>query len=265
LAVVAQKKDIVEYLIERGADVNVNAGALIEAVSLPQDPLDMVKYLIEHGADVNAAAEDGRTVLMFAIGLKRKIAIVKYLVEHGADVNATSQHGQHGQTALGLAAFANDYDIVEYLIVHGADVNFKDTNNKTALKLSTETLTMYDANRDWEKLLKVVKLLYYFMEPKPSSEEIKKMVSRPGTIKNWLLDPVYTEEEQKKFLDIRIQRRKNEADREVQTIRNNALTCTPFKSVPKVFSDIAVKEQRGYKRASTEEESARKKLKLSKE
>lgn len=62
--------------------------------------LDVVKYLVEHGAKVNLQTTEGDTALMWA-AVKKYPAMAKYLLNHGADVNLTNQSGY---TALSMVS-----------------------------------------------------------------------------------------------------------------------------------------------------------------
>lgn len=117
--------------------------------------MDMVKYLVEHGANVNVDIRDHdycwRTPLTRAMECKYwKLAT--YLVEHGADVNV-DVNNSHGGTPLTEAIWHKHFDLaklivdkganslykalfyairsgspdmVRYLVEHGADVNERD-------------------------------------------------------------------------------------------------------------------------------------------
>lgn len=95
LAVVVNNKDMVEYLIEKGADVNAKAGedmtALIWAAS--ESNFEMVKLLIEEGAKVNQQTKKGHTALHSAV-LDDKIKMARILLEAGADPYIEDEKGK---------------------------------------------------------------------------------------------------------------------------------------------------------------------------
>ena len=97
--------------------------------------LDIVEFLIQKGADVNAKDENGSTPLIYAAG-DGQIKVVKYLIEHGAQMKYTDQHGN---TPLHSAAEMNENLVLEYLIEkHGAQVNMKNEFGETPLHLAAE-------------------------------------------------------------------------------------------------------------------------------
>lgn len=94
--------EIVEWLVERGADVN--------AANTYGTPLfkhaafgnyDICRFLIEHGADVNVTAHAGHTPLFSAVSLRKcNCDIVRLLLEHGADPCHHSEHWDGSKTPL---------------------------------------------------------------------------------------------------------------------------------------------------------------------
>ncbi|MGL5254295.1 MAG: ankyrin repeat domain-containing protein, partial [Brevinema sp.] len=90
---------------------------------------EIVEYLVGKGADVNAKNQNGDTPLHEAASRGYK-EIVEYLVGKGADVNAKNDYGR---TPLHGAAINGQKEIVEYLVGKGADVNAKNQNGDTPL------------------------------------------------------------------------------------------------------------------------------------
>ena len=118
--------DIVKYLIDKKADVNLacNDGNLPLHEAALRAQLDMVKLLLKHGADVNAVIFDNNTALhetmkdyvsMFEIKnrdtksmWKAKLKIAQLLVQKGAKPNASRKDGK---SALDLAREIDDVDV----------------------------------------------------------------------------------------------------------------------------------------------------------
>ncbi|OGX07394.1 MAG: hypothetical protein A2Y06_01415 [Omnitrophica WOR_2 bacterium GWA2_37_7] len=119
------RKDVVEYLLANGADINApgpyqSKTLLMEASWWGQ--ADMVKFLIGRGAEVNLINENGYTALSEAISnanedFLNQLEIVKILVENGADVYLT---GMFKMTPLMLAVKSGDQRIIDYLKEKGA-------------------------------------------------------------------------------------------------------------------------------------------------
>ncbi len=147
--------DIVEFLIRKGADLNLKDSegktALLWAAS---NSLPNAKILIDHGAKVNIAANDGMTPFIQAtLGVssgKVPIDMCDLLLKKGADVNAElKDRNASGWTALHYAAVNEDAELVEYLIKHGAKVN-----NFSAEGSSPLFLAKSNGNEEIIKLLR---------------------------------------------------------------------------------------------------------------
>lgn len=77
--------EIVEWLVGRGADVNIaNTYGTPLFKHAGAGHYDVCKFLLEHGADVNIAAHAGHTALFYAVN-GRSCDIVRLLLAHGAD------------------------------------------------------------------------------------------------------------------------------------------------------------------------------------
>ena len=90
---------------------------------------DVVEVLIDHGADINASSDTGRTPVLGACA-KMNIDVVKYLVMYGADIH---KQDTNGETCLILAAKCS-LELCQILIDNGADVNTQHSSSgNTAL------------------------------------------------------------------------------------------------------------------------------------
>ena len=121
--------DMVEFLLNKGADVNLKDSegktALLWASS---NSFPNAKILVAKGADVYIAANDGMTPFIQAtLGVssgKVTLEMCDLLLENKADINAQLQKKSvQGWTALHYAVINGDTDLVVYLIDHGAIVN----------------------------------------------------------------------------------------------------------------------------------------------
>jgi uncharacterized protein len=143
-AVMYKPFEVVELLIESGADVNIISNVddstttpLLAALEI-EDVRDVYKkaeLLIKSGSDVNAKTSDGYSPIIFAVS-DNKIDIVKLLIEYGANVNA--QHNL-GWTPLMFAEQINSIELVKILIDAGADLNIQSSDNKNTVLINSVT------------------------------------------------------------------------------------------------------------------------------
>ena len=115
------KRDIVKYLLSKGAKVNAKDGdgdtALMKAVKSGFD--DVVELLVAGGADVKAKDNRGNSAFsLAAFGAHLEIADI--LLQHGADPNAADTYGI--TPLLGAATMGNE-EVLRYLVGKGAKVN----------------------------------------------------------------------------------------------------------------------------------------------
>ncbi len=96
--------DIVELLIEYGADINVREQISDErpmlGIAADNESYELVALLVESGADINAVDNDNFSALMYA-AMHGNIDITAYLVRKRADLNIKSYFGN---SAILLAA-----------------------------------------------------------------------------------------------------------------------------------------------------------------
>ncbi len=166
-AVYKSNLEIVEYLLENGADVNTTdlwkQTALMLSYGLNSD---VVKILIEQGADVNAKNHYKRTPLMYFVEYgtvksmklliennadvnsvdsdntsallcstyidkdKQAVQKIKLLISKGADIN---QQNNEGCSALLYASWHLDKSLIQYLIDKGAKINNSNKYGETSL------------------------------------------------------------------------------------------------------------------------------------
>ena len=128
--------EIVQALIDKGADINANSNPGRTALMWASisGHKEVVQLLLAKGADVNSKDVDGNTALIHAAD-EGRTEIVQALIDKGADVNAERigrgaliiTSGQisgvtkgRRETALSLAIKKRHKDIVDILRVHGA-------------------------------------------------------------------------------------------------------------------------------------------------
>ena len=90
---------------------------------------DVVEFLIIKGADLNVKNNDERIPLHFAAGFGHK-EVVSLSISKGAKINSKDRHGD---TPLYFAAFAGHTDIVRLILSKGADLKSKNKFGDTPL------------------------------------------------------------------------------------------------------------------------------------
>ena len=117
-AIKYKQTDIINYLLENNADVNLTLGYSTPLTEAMYDE-ELVRKLIDLGADVNLTTESGFTPLMASAG-RHNIAIAELLIEKGADIEAKDDDGIN---ALVYASTYNNEEMVKFLLEKGADAN----------------------------------------------------------------------------------------------------------------------------------------------
>lgn len=147
-AVINRQKDIAEYLISKGADVNEknlisNYTPVIWAMR--NNDLEMIKMLLNNGAELLLTTDLGESYLHFAVFLNRK-NLVEFFLNKGINVDI-KKYGN--LTPLHIAAVRGLKDIAELLIQKGADLTIKSTDGATPLHYAEAA-----GNREMADLLK---------------------------------------------------------------------------------------------------------------
>lgn len=143
-AVFGGRTDVVEFLLERGADVNaVSRGGYtalhVAARSQADNTPEIVWRLLGAGASVNVQNQDGDTPLMSAIG-NRDIALM--LLDSGANVKLVNNGGE---TALMYASGQHRTGMIKVLVDKGADINAKNKQGQTPLMWTSGAIDNVEA------------------------------------------------------------------------------------------------------------------------
>ena len=94
IAVYRDQKEIVQYLLEQGANVDFISGegsALMAACYKSNE--EFVKLLLKKGANPNLQNEIGTTALMYAVMNQNKL-IIKLLLDNKADITIKEKSGR---------------------------------------------------------------------------------------------------------------------------------------------------------------------------
>lgn len=114
------KVDIAEYLLERGADLDLFAAAMLGRTAV------VAKYLHDDPTVATSTGVHGLPSLYFpAVG--GHVEISQMLLDAGADVNA----GAGGNTALHGAALSGNVSMARWLLDQGADPKATNFEGKT--------------------------------------------------------------------------------------------------------------------------------------
>ena len=162
-AVVQQHHEVVQALLERGADVHARTQTRPTMVMLDQGPrrivkrspevgtilemggstalmfaaqvgdIESAKLLLLAGARVNDTAADGKSPLVMAVFAGHG-AFASYLLEAGADANAA----EAGYSALHAAVLRGNLNVVNALLANGANPNSQITKGSRVNRFGSQ-------------------------------------------------------------------------------------------------------------------------------
>lgn len=130
---------VVAALIQAGADVNVKANtgcnSLHYAAMSGFGQVERIELLLKNKADLESRENGGKTPLMWAVSSEKNFPVVKCLVEQGADLKTKDNFGN---SLLHEAVWMNKESdvVVKYLVERGADINAKNDQGKTPLEFA---------------------------------------------------------------------------------------------------------------------------------
>ncbi|PLX07854.1 MAG: hypothetical protein C0596_08925 [Marinilabiliales bacterium] len=116
-AVILDLPEVVNYLLEHGANINALSEANENPIHLVKSD-EVLKILMDKGSKLDYISVD-QTDLLYSIASEGLLESVKILVEkEGFDVNHTARKGDN---ALNAAVFNDHYKVAEYLLEQGAN------------------------------------------------------------------------------------------------------------------------------------------------
>jgi uncharacterized protein len=132
-AIEARYDDVADALVgQTQLDLNARGknGVTALMIYVWRDRKDAVEKLLNRGADVHITDNDGDTVLHGAAEVGN-VEVTRMLLAKGANANAKNKVG--GTPLMWAAVYGND-DVVRELLKHGADPTLKDEDGVTALQ-----------------------------------------------------------------------------------------------------------------------------------
>lgn len=125
--------EIAKYLIQKGADVNIENGCILRCAILFNHPA-MVKLLLSKGADLKLN-DPNDSILQLAINrrdqdededeIENRFEIILLLLKSGVDINKVFNGTGGTTTVLHIAIERNDLLMVKFLLNYGPDLSIK--------------------------------------------------------------------------------------------------------------------------------------------
>lgn len=121
--------DLVDMLLKKGAIPENNSDLLIWAIGNDYHAYNMVKFLLDRGVDVNSIESFPIKPLIHSI-TAQKTDITELLMEKGANIDGLSITGKD---ALMLLIQSNDTDLAKKIIAKGIDTSIRDFDGNNYL------------------------------------------------------------------------------------------------------------------------------------
>lgn len=135
-AALGGQPDVVKLLLDKGLKVDeINKqGETALMTAAAAGHAEVVQVLLDRGADVNARDVHRRSALNHAVFIRGHVEAARVLLDGGADINARDDPAE--RTILMHAAQSGHLEVVQVLLDKGAEVNARDCSGKTALNLA---------------------------------------------------------------------------------------------------------------------------------
>lgn len=139
-AILDSNKDVLDYLIERKANLNtaIKDGMLPIHLAIQNGDKEIIKFLLESKADINATNQDGMSPIHLAVQKSDK-EILEFLLEEKANINAPNKDGM---SPLHLTVENRDKKLMKVLIEKNADVDAKNSKGKTPISMAISETTI---------------------------------------------------------------------------------------------------------------------------
>jgi hypothetical protein len=148
-------KDVIEFLLKRGADVNMKAKGGYTALMTASRTRskDIIELLLNYGSDVNTRDVSQWTPLILATVYNSNPDIINLLLDRGADINAKTNNGVNALIAV-IKTRPEDIDIIRLLLEHGANPLEKYNNYDLIESCQDDICKKLISEYIWKKLYK---------------------------------------------------------------------------------------------------------------
>ncbi|MEQ8222355.1 MAG: ankyrin repeat domain-containing protein [Candidatus Eremiobacterota bacterium] len=121
-------KEVIKFLLDNGADINAktNRGDTVLFIAVIKGNKDIIELLINKGANLELG---DKSTPLFTAAYNNNLEIASLLIDRGANIDIKSS----GITPLITAALEGHTDMVKLLIDRGADLNVSTPEGLTAL------------------------------------------------------------------------------------------------------------------------------------